>query len=151
MRWRAASLVLFFFSSRRRHTRLQGDWSSDVCSSDLVTVAVALVFSIVAVTVATPALTAVASPLDDTVTTSGCVEAQVAPCPPWVEPLRRLAVTVSWTAPPTAMVTSPGVIDSAATFVVFPAPPRPMGVGLHGVLIRLASCALLPAEARVTS
>src|ERR1039457_6481241 len=25
---------LFFFSSRRRHTRLQGDWSSDVCSSD---------------------------------------------------------------------------------------------------------------------
>src|SRR2546426_1604045 len=28
-------LCLFFFSSRRRHTRLQGDWSSDVCSSDL--------------------------------------------------------------------------------------------------------------------
>src|SRR5256885_3768091 len=25
---------IFFFSSRRRHTRLQGDWSSDVCSSD---------------------------------------------------------------------------------------------------------------------
>src|SRR5215467_14777513 len=25
----------FFFSSRRRHTRLQGDWSSDACSSDL--------------------------------------------------------------------------------------------------------------------
>src|SRR5256885_11766473 len=28
--------VDFFFSSRRRHTRLQGDWSSDVCSSDLM-------------------------------------------------------------------------------------------------------------------
>src|SRR2546426_2561960 len=28
----------FFFSSRRRHTRLQGDWSSDVCSSDLLPV-----------------------------------------------------------------------------------------------------------------
>src|SRR5690348_17585831 len=28
-------LVLFFFSSRRRHTRWTGDWSSDVCSSDL--------------------------------------------------------------------------------------------------------------------
>src|SRR5574341_1739071 len=27
----------FFFSSRRRHTRLVGDWSSDVCSSDLGT------------------------------------------------------------------------------------------------------------------
>src|SRR5438093_4134574 len=26
----------FFFSSRRRHTRLVSDWSSDVCSSDLV-------------------------------------------------------------------------------------------------------------------
>src|SRR5256885_7359701 len=27
--------LCYFFSSRRRHTRLQGDWSSDVCSSDL--------------------------------------------------------------------------------------------------------------------
>src|SRR5690348_18072817 len=26
---------IFFFSSRRRHTRWTGDWSSDVCSSDL--------------------------------------------------------------------------------------------------------------------
>src|SRR2546430_9819020 len=30
-------IVLFFFSSRRRHTRFDCDWSSDVCSSDLVT------------------------------------------------------------------------------------------------------------------
>src|ERR671918_844563 len=29
-------ILIFFFSSRRRHTRLQGDWSSDVCSSDLL-------------------------------------------------------------------------------------------------------------------
>src|SRR5438270_11778313 len=28
-------IVLFFFSSRRRHTRFDCDWSSDVCSSDL--------------------------------------------------------------------------------------------------------------------
>src|SRR2546429_1154038 len=28
-------LVIFFFSSRRRHTRCSRDWSSDVCSSDL--------------------------------------------------------------------------------------------------------------------
>src|SRR2546430_5244711 len=27
--------LLFFFSSRRRHTRFDCDWSSDVCSSDL--------------------------------------------------------------------------------------------------------------------
>src|SRR3712207_8836986 len=29
------SVVFFFFSSRRRHTRYWRDWSSDVCSSDL--------------------------------------------------------------------------------------------------------------------
>src|SRR6266705_6470081 len=29
-------LQFFFFSSRRRHTRSYGDWSSDVCSSDLL-------------------------------------------------------------------------------------------------------------------
>src|SRR5438876_3941464 len=28
-------VLCFFFSSRRRHTRWTGDWSSDVCSSDL--------------------------------------------------------------------------------------------------------------------
>src|SRR2546427_9064524 len=27
--------IIFFFSSRRRHTRFDRDWSSDVCSSDL--------------------------------------------------------------------------------------------------------------------
>src|SRR3989449_3951365 len=30
------SCFCFFFSSRRRHTRCSRDWSSDVCSSDLV-------------------------------------------------------------------------------------------------------------------
>src|SRR5438874_11190809 len=30
--------MFFFFSSRRRHTRSLRDWSSDVCSSDLVEV-----------------------------------------------------------------------------------------------------------------
>src|SRR5256886_7042494 len=32
-----ARYVAFFFSSRRRHTRFDCDWSSDVCSSDLWT------------------------------------------------------------------------------------------------------------------
>src|SRR5690348_17409344 len=32
-------VFFFFFSSRRRHTRWTGDWSSDVCSSDLLTIA----------------------------------------------------------------------------------------------------------------
>src|SRR2546429_5197043 len=35
-------LFLFFFSSRRRHTRCSRDWSSDVCSSDLRTARVAV-------------------------------------------------------------------------------------------------------------
>src|SRR2546430_2820425 len=30
--------IFFFFSSRRRHTRFDCDWSSDVCSSDLGTI-----------------------------------------------------------------------------------------------------------------
>src|SRR5437016_11654446 len=32
-----SDFLFFFFSSRRRHTRLVSDWSSDVCSSDLPT------------------------------------------------------------------------------------------------------------------
>src|SRR4051794_8494944 len=32
----ARAVQAFFFSSRRRHTRWTGDWSSDVCFSDLV-------------------------------------------------------------------------------------------------------------------
>src|SRR2546430_6362398 len=31
----SSCLCFFFFSSRRRHTRFDCDWSSDVCSSDL--------------------------------------------------------------------------------------------------------------------
>src|SRR6266480_5366789 len=33
---RKLGFIDFFFSSRRRHTRWTGDWSSDVCSSDLL-------------------------------------------------------------------------------------------------------------------
>src|SRR5437867_6866311 len=33
--WGQPVLFCFFFSSRRRHTSSYGDWSSDVCSSDL--------------------------------------------------------------------------------------------------------------------
>src|SRR5690606_39422726 len=36
-------LFYFFFSSRRRHTRFSRDWSSDVCSSDLLDVEIHLV------------------------------------------------------------------------------------------------------------
>src|SRR5260370_7059952 len=33
-------MSIFFFSSRRRHTRFKCDWSSDVCSSDLTTLSI---------------------------------------------------------------------------------------------------------------
>src|SRR5207253_6704989 len=39
--------LLFFFSSRRRHTRWPRDWSSDVCSSDLGTVDLRRVYATV--------------------------------------------------------------------------------------------------------
>src|SRR5690348_18331037 len=35
-RYLYCDLIEFFFSSRRRHTRWTGDWSSDMCSSDLL-------------------------------------------------------------------------------------------------------------------
>src|SRR4030043_1348354 len=37
---KAFSHLFFFFSSRRRHTRCSRDWSSDVCSSDLLSEAI---------------------------------------------------------------------------------------------------------------
>src|SRR2546430_764822 len=40
---RLSTAVFFFFSSRRRHTRFDCDWSSDVCSSDLVVINYALI------------------------------------------------------------------------------------------------------------
>src|SRR5699024_3364414 len=36
-------MYVFFFSSRRRHTRSKRDWSSDVCSSDLGTLTAGMV------------------------------------------------------------------------------------------------------------
>src|SRR3712207_8851273 len=48
---RERELDVLFFSSRRRHTRYWRDWSSDVCSSDLVNGAVPLQLPLVAVRV----------------------------------------------------------------------------------------------------
>src|SRR5690625_7958518 len=43
--------IIFFFSSRRRHTRWPRDWSSDVCSSDLTCKGARLRPEVLAVTV----------------------------------------------------------------------------------------------------
>src|SRR5437879_4110727 len=43
---RFTTTELFFFSSRRRHTRYIGDWSSDVCSSDLNRTPKRLIFAL---------------------------------------------------------------------------------------------------------
>src|SRR2546422_5443274 len=39
-------VFVFFFSSRRRHTRCSRDWSSDVCSSDLFPFVVPIIFAL---------------------------------------------------------------------------------------------------------
>src|SRR5690606_40734265 len=39
------SSFLYFFASRRRHTRFSRDWSSDVCSSDLVALGLTVGFA----------------------------------------------------------------------------------------------------------
>src|SRR5262245_64114010 len=48
-------IFFFFFSSRRRHTRCLSDWSSDVCSSDLM-----IVMAIMIVIAVTAAMTVMA-------------------------------------------------------------------------------------------
>src|SRR5437764_15230485 len=48
--------IFFFFSSRRRHTRYIGDWSSDVCSSDLAAARLRVVSSLSCVSCAGLAL-----------------------------------------------------------------------------------------------
>src|SRR5690625_1414035 len=45
-------LFMFFFSSRRRHTRWPRDWSSDVCSSDLAEIGIAFAMLVVAMLIA---------------------------------------------------------------------------------------------------
>ena len=44
MQYGLLNLLIFFFSSRRRHTRYWRDWSSDVCSSDLNTFSIQALF-----------------------------------------------------------------------------------------------------------
>src|SRR6267142_2558756 len=58
----------FFLSSRRRHTSLTCDWSSDVCSSDLSTDAV---------TVVEPLATPVTAPVSSTAAMDGSEERRV--------------------------------------------------------------------------
>src|SRR5690606_1673526 len=45
---------LFFFSSRRRHTRFSRDWSSDVCSSDLTSTSLAMLLALVVANIFKP-------------------------------------------------------------------------------------------------
>src|SRR2546430_4979541 len=44
---RRLEVCFFFFSSRRRHTRFDCDWSSDVCSSDLISLSFLVLFMVI--------------------------------------------------------------------------------------------------------
>src|SRR6266516_4419506 len=70
---------LFFFSSRRRHTRSYGDWSSDVCSSDLGYKVVTLRLTVSGDSVSTVAVQLAASllQLDAVVVTGTAGQARV--------------------------------------------------------------------------
>src|SRR5699024_11651515 len=50
-----ADASFFFFSSRRRHTRSKRDWSSDVCSSDLMLFAAGIGVDLMFFSIAGPA------------------------------------------------------------------------------------------------
>src|SRR5690606_9039880 len=62
MRCSHISVVFFFFSSRRRHTRFSRDWSSDVCSSDLIRIATLETSTLVSRRLATTRMVLCASP-----------------------------------------------------------------------------------------
>src|SRR5439155_4146241 len=55
----------FFFSSRRRHTRWPRDWSSDVCSSDLMTANASGCFAAIDFAMKQPDALAVVTALDE--------------------------------------------------------------------------------------
>src|SRR5690606_40532959 len=52
---KALNYFAFFFSSRRRHTRFSRDWSSDVCSSDLWSMAISGLWSMAVSLASAPA------------------------------------------------------------------------------------------------
>src|SRR2546429_4226489 len=133
-------MVFFFFSSRRRHTRCSRDWSSDVCSSDLVpppdgeaTVIAALPLfpSLVAVIVACPGATAVTSPLPFTMATDPSELIHVTTRPLSTPPFASCNVAKSCTVPPTCRLEDAGLTMTDATGAGgggggAPTPPAPV-------------------------
>src|SRR5689334_23845487 len=69
-------IIVFFFSSRRRHTRWNCDWSSDVCSSDLLA---ALVCAVIVATAWGAAPNAITRPAQDVTITSASLRGAVDP------------------------------------------------------------------------
>src|SRR5256884_4750298 len=117
-------MVFFFFSSRRRHTRCSRDWSSDVCSSDLVpppdgeaTVIAALPLfpSLVAVIAACHGATAVTSPLPFTMATDPSELIHVTTRPLSTPPFASCNVAKSCTVPPTCRLEDAGLTMTDAT------------------------------------
>src|SRR5579863_7323526 len=90
-------LVFFFFSSRRRHTIWTGDWSSDVCSSDLSLAGVNLAAS--------------AHALEDSLRENGF---RIAPIQPFIDRLQELGKGIDpITLEKATKLLPPGLLDNS--------------------------------------
>src|SRR5690606_38786842 len=107
-------ICLFFFSSRRRHTRFSRDWSSDVCSSDLITCESGPRLEIGVSRV----LGAIQSPCDPKTARIGArltaLPLSALPRPPMVQPTCKVPTSLFLQQPTTAMAPLLQLVFTAA-------------------------------------
>src|SRR6478736_6298987 len=119
----------FFFSSRRRHTRFDCDWSSDVCSSDLIVPPLRLITFVPAVAVIVPAPQVPVRPFGvETTRPAGSVSLK--PTPVRAVVLALVMVKLSEVEPFSGMLAAPkafAIVGGPTTVIealdVLPVPP----------------------------
>src|SRR6266700_5703678 len=111
-----SAFILLFFSSRRRHTSFSRDWSSDVCSSDLVYELVASRAHVAGVDVRTGGVSLVVADITGAIAASASVRVtgdDASAVGATVEALDRAVRRTGDTTPHTVAVGAPGLIDPA--------------------------------------
>src|SRR2546429_1648390 len=101
--------IFFFFSSRRRHTRCSRDWSSDVCSSDLLATITVTNVPVARVTV-TPAITSLLM--------GATLQLTATPTDALGNPLSGRVVTWSTNTPGVATVRGTGLVTGSGVGAV---------------------------------